>query len=155
LNLASAKDLRGRFSYQNPENRFEYVRKFEDWDALAPSNWIVVRIDGRGFSKWVLSILWYLFEFFELLSLLCCLIDVEFGDDGKAWIREKVYEDEDIAYNREAIFIMLLWTTPSLYLLRFGTPSSLWLPSITRPKTDVSPDFPNAKILRNPMTAAP
>ncbi|KAI4734190.1 tRNAHis guanylyltransferase [Aureobasidium sp. EXF-12298] len=32
-------------------SEFEYVRKFEDWDALAPSNWIVVRIDGRGFSK--------------------------------------------------------------------------------------------------------
>ncbi|KAK6002929.1 hypothetical protein QM012_001679 [Aureobasidium pullulans] len=32
-------------------SEFEYVRKFEEWDALAPSNWIVVRIDGRGFSK--------------------------------------------------------------------------------------------------------
>lgn len=33
--------------------RFEYVRKHEQWDALAPDNWIVVRIDGRGFSKYV------------------------------------------------------------------------------------------------------
>lgn len=32
-------------------SEFQYVRKFEDWDALPPSNWIVVRIDGRGFSK--------------------------------------------------------------------------------------------------------
>ena len=32
-------------------SEFEYVRKFEQWDALPPSNWIVVRVDGRGFSK--------------------------------------------------------------------------------------------------------
>ncbi|KAL1302674.1 hypothetical protein AAFC00_003038 [Neodothiora populina] len=32
-------------------SEFEYVRKHEQWDALAPDNWIVVRIDGRGFSK--------------------------------------------------------------------------------------------------------
>lgn len=32
-------------------SEFQYVRNFETWDALAPSNWIVVRIDGRGFSK--------------------------------------------------------------------------------------------------------
>jgi len=30
---------------------FGYVRNFEQWDALPPSNWIVVRIDGRGFTK--------------------------------------------------------------------------------------------------------
>ncbi|KAK3723136.1 tRNA-His guanylyltransferase [Vermiconidia calcicola] len=30
---------------------YGYVRSFEQWDALPPSNWIVVRIDGRGFSK--------------------------------------------------------------------------------------------------------
>ncbi|WPH04850.1 tRNAHis guanylyltransferase [Acrodontium crateriforme] len=30
---------------------FGYVRSFEQWDALPPSNWIVVRIDGRGFTK--------------------------------------------------------------------------------------------------------
>ncbi|KAK5170935.1 tRNA-His guanylyltransferase [Saxophila tyrrhenica] len=30
---------------------FEYVRHFEHHDAIPPSNWIVVRIDGRGFSK--------------------------------------------------------------------------------------------------------
>lgn len=30
---------------------FEYTRKFEQWDALPLANWIVVRIDGRGFSK--------------------------------------------------------------------------------------------------------
>ena len=32
-------------------SEYEYVRKFEQWDALPPFNWIVVRIDGRGFSK--------------------------------------------------------------------------------------------------------
>ena len=32
-------------------SEFEYVRKFEQWDALPLSNWIVVRIDGRGFTK--------------------------------------------------------------------------------------------------------
>ena len=32
-------------------SEYEYVRKFEQWDPLPPSNWIVVRIDGRGFSK--------------------------------------------------------------------------------------------------------
>ncbi|KAI7199512.1 tRNAHis guanylyltransferase [Hortaea werneckii] len=30
---------------------FGYVRNFEQRDALPPSNWIVVRIDGRGFTK--------------------------------------------------------------------------------------------------------
>lgn len=30
---------------------FGYVRAFEQPDALPPSNWIVVRIDGRGFTK--------------------------------------------------------------------------------------------------------
>lgn len=32
-------------------SEFGYVRDFESWDALPRSNWIVVRIDGRGFSK--------------------------------------------------------------------------------------------------------
>lgn len=32
-------------------SEFEYVRSFEQVDALPLSNWIVVRIDGRGFSK--------------------------------------------------------------------------------------------------------
>jgi len=32
-------------------SRFEYVRKHEQWDGLPADNWIVVRIDGRGFSK--------------------------------------------------------------------------------------------------------
>lgn len=33
------------------KSHFEYVRDFEQLDALPLSNWIVVRIDGRGFSK--------------------------------------------------------------------------------------------------------
>lgn len=32
-------------------SEFSYVRTFEQCDAIPPSNWIVVRIDGRGFSK--------------------------------------------------------------------------------------------------------
>ncbi|PSK35005.1 hypothetical protein B9Z65_1588 [Elsinoe australis] len=32
-------------------SEFEYTRKFEQSDTLPPGNWIVVRIDGRGFSK--------------------------------------------------------------------------------------------------------
>lgn len=32
-------------------SEYEYVRSFEQPDALPPSHWIVVRIDGRGFSK--------------------------------------------------------------------------------------------------------
>lgn len=30
---------------------YQYVRNYEQADALPPSNWIVIRIDGRGFSK--------------------------------------------------------------------------------------------------------
>ncbi|KAK6068832.1 tRNAHis guanylyltransferase [Seiridium cupressi] len=32
-------------------SRFEYVRAFEQTDYLLPNTWIVVRIDGRGFTK--------------------------------------------------------------------------------------------------------
>ena len=32
-------------------SEFEYVRNYEQRDSLLPSCWIVVRIDGRGFSK--------------------------------------------------------------------------------------------------------
>ncbi|GLA53606.1 tRNA-His guanylyltransferase [Aspergillus niger] len=31
--------------------RYEYVKSFEQPDALLPNTWIVVRIDGRGFHK--------------------------------------------------------------------------------------------------------
>jgi hypothetical protein len=33
--------------------RYEYVRSFEQSDVLLANTWIVVRIDGRGFSKYV------------------------------------------------------------------------------------------------------
>jgi hypothetical protein len=33
--------------------RYEYVRNFEQPDILLANTWIVVRIDGRGFSKYV------------------------------------------------------------------------------------------------------
>ncbi|KAK4191805.1 tRNA guanylyltransferase [Podospora australis] len=32
-------------------SKFEYVRNFEQPDNLLPNTWIVVRIDGRGFTK--------------------------------------------------------------------------------------------------------
>ena len=35
------------------KSRFEYVKNFELPDPLLPCSYIVVRIDGRGFHKWV------------------------------------------------------------------------------------------------------
>ncbi|KAI1766638.1 tRNA guanylyltransferase [Hypoxylon sp. FL1150] len=32
-------------------SRFEYVKQFEQVDNLLPNTWVVVRIDGRGFTK--------------------------------------------------------------------------------------------------------
>ncbi|OLN82910.1 tRNA(His) guanylyltransferase [Colletotrichum chlorophyti] len=32
-------------------SKFEYVKSFEQVDTCLPSTWIVVRIDGRGFTK--------------------------------------------------------------------------------------------------------
>ncbi|GFP56628.1 hypothetical protein ACSS6W_004877 [Trichoderma asperelloides] len=32
-------------------SKFEYVRNFEQPDSLMPNTWVVVRIDGRGFTK--------------------------------------------------------------------------------------------------------
>lgn len=32
-------------------SRFEYVKKFESNDQILPECWIVVRIDGKGFTK--------------------------------------------------------------------------------------------------------
>ncbi|CAI5996548.1 unnamed protein product [Closterium sp. NIES-65] len=34
-------------------SRYEYVKQFEQPDRLLPHCWIVIRIDGRGFSKFV------------------------------------------------------------------------------------------------------
>ena len=33
------------------KSKYEYVRQFEQDDALLPGCWIVVRIDGKGFTK--------------------------------------------------------------------------------------------------------
>jgi tRNA(His) guanylyltransferase len=33
-------------------SRFEYVRDFEQDDALLPHCWIVLRLDGKGFTKY-------------------------------------------------------------------------------------------------------
>jgi tRNA(His) 5'-end guanylyltransferase len=33
------------------KSRFEYVRGFEAADALLPHCWLVVRLDGKGFTK--------------------------------------------------------------------------------------------------------
>ncbi|KAI9817167.1 MAG: tRNA-His guanylyltransferase [Pycnora praestabilis] len=40
-------------------SKYEYVREFEQPDALLPNTWIVVRIDGRGFHKFSAK---YMFE---------------------------------------------------------------------------------------------
>jgi len=32
-------------------SRFEYVKGFEQDDALLPGCWIVVRLDGRSFTR--------------------------------------------------------------------------------------------------------
>ncbi|KAI1331351.1 tRNA guanylyltransferase [Xylariaceae sp. FL0255] len=32
-------------------SRYEYVKQFEQNDALLPNTWVVIRIDGRGFTK--------------------------------------------------------------------------------------------------------
>jgi len=32
-------------------SKYEYVRKFELADALLPDCWIVVRVDGKGFTR--------------------------------------------------------------------------------------------------------
>lgn len=37
-------------------SRFEYVKKFELDDALLPSCWIVIRLDGKGFTKYGCSV---------------------------------------------------------------------------------------------------
>lgn len=36
-------------------SKFEYVKQFEQPDSLLPNTWIVVRLDGRGFTKYVPS----------------------------------------------------------------------------------------------------
>ncbi|KNC46032.1 histidine tRNA 5'-guanylyltransferase [Thecamonas trahens ATCC 50062] len=35
------------------KSQYEYVRKFEQDDALLPLTWVVIRVDGRGFSGFV------------------------------------------------------------------------------------------------------
>lgn len=37
--------------HDSPAHRWEYVKQFEQPDQLLPNTWIVVRIDGRGFTK--------------------------------------------------------------------------------------------------------
>ncbi|TPX19058.1 uncharacterized protein E0L32_011219 [Thyridium curvatum] len=32
-------------------SKYEYVKQFEQPDALLPNTWVVVRLDGRGFTK--------------------------------------------------------------------------------------------------------
>ena len=57
------RDQHGEFKVRNPLrkrassllsdiHRFEYVKHFEQPDNLIPNTWIVVRIDGRGFTKY-------------------------------------------------------------------------------------------------------
>ncbi|KAK0731401.1 Thg1 C terminal domain-containing protein [Lasiosphaeris hirsuta] len=39
-------------------SKFEYVKQFEQPDQLLPNTWIVVRIDGRGFTKFSAKYSW-------------------------------------------------------------------------------------------------
>jgi hypothetical protein len=62
--------------------RYEYVRSFEQPDVLLSNTWIVVRIDGRGFSKYVAL------SFFELLIVLLfpqMQVPVEFSEISTPW----------------------------------------------------------------------
>ena len=34
-------------------SKYEYVRTFELDDTLLPGCFIVIRVDGKGFTKWV------------------------------------------------------------------------------------------------------
>jgi len=36
-------------------SKYEYVKDFEIHDGLLRNTWVVVRVDGRGFHKWVFS----------------------------------------------------------------------------------------------------
>lgn len=42
----------GTSSSDSLARRWEYVKQFEQPDVLLPNTWIVVRIDGRGFTKY-------------------------------------------------------------------------------------------------------
>ncbi len=37
-------------------SKYEYVRNYELPDPLLPGCWVVVRLDGKGFTKWVSKI---------------------------------------------------------------------------------------------------
>lgn len=37
------------------KSQFEYVRAFEEQDSSLPNTWMVVRLDGRGFHRFVYS----------------------------------------------------------------------------------------------------
>lgn len=41
-------------------SQYEYVKKYEADDRLLPGCWIVIRLDGRGFTKCVATLLWCL-----------------------------------------------------------------------------------------------
>jgi len=36
-------------------SKYEYVKQYEQDAALLPSCYIVVRVDGKGFTKWVVG----------------------------------------------------------------------------------------------------
>lgn len=39
------------------KSKFEYVKHFEQDDYCLPNCWIVVRVDGRNFHRWVHSLI--------------------------------------------------------------------------------------------------
>lgn len=67
-------------------HRFEYVRAFEQPDYLLPNTWIVVRIDGRGFTKYEPSPPLYIWRNRSDLAScrLCAKYDFEKPNDRRA-----------------------------------------------------------------------
>ena len=65
-------------------HRFEYVRNFEQPDSLLPNTWIVVRIDGRGFTKYALTRSLSLSIALTLCSRMCAKYGFEKPNDRRA-----------------------------------------------------------------------
>ena len=42
-----------KINFRMAKSKFEYVKQFETEDKCLPNCWIVVRIDGKGFHRYV------------------------------------------------------------------------------------------------------
>jgi tRNA(His) 5'-end guanylyltransferase len=84
--------------------RYEYVRNFEQPDILLANTWIVVRIDGRGFSKYVRFLT---FKFFSKVTSHHCFFVILsiYTHDAPSWTPMLVVMSScmlHIAGNRQA-----------------------------------------------------